>query len=232
MAVIQTGSIVGDIRGSVGNETYGRNQGGLYVRTRTGPGGEPTAEQIKITDAMALLSAHWSSDLTHQQRADYRSYAAQHPRVDRWGSPRLCNGYTRFIATNFRAAVPVGAINWEDAPTAPALHPPIFGFTADAATNIVTITPQPTNYPVPTDMTIVFAYFGRPQAPGVNFYASPWFYAANNLYVPGVGWINDPWNVGHPDDLILGERLWLKFFIQNFVSAAISYPWQDFVEIT
>lgn len=232
MAVIQTGSIVSDIRGSVGTETYGRNQGGLYVRARAGPAGPPTAEQIKITDAMALLSAHWSSDLTDQQRADWRSYAAQHPRVDRWGSPRLSNGYTRFIAVNFRSAVPAGIVNWEDAPIAPPLHPPTFTFTADAGTDVVTVTAQPTNYPVPTQLMIVYAYFGRPQAPGVNFYGSPWFYASNNLFVPGVGWLNDPWNIGHPDDLILDDRLWLKFVIQNIETATISNAWQDFVEIT
>ncbi|HUW33205.1 MAG TPA: hypothetical protein VM223_16475, partial [Planctomycetota bacterium] len=85
MAGIQLGSIVSDIRGSVGTETYSRGQGGLYVKARSGPTGEPTAKQIQSTDATTALSQAWSDTLTEAQRETWRTYAAQFPKANRWG---------------------------------------------------------------------------------------------------------------------------------------------------
>lgn len=232
MAVIDTGSIVNDIRGSVGNETYGRNQGGLYVRARAGPAGQPTQEQIKVTDAMSAVSAHWSSQLTAQQRADWRSYAHQHPRPNRWGQPSLTNGYTRFIAANIRPHIAAQAIPYEDAPDGPPLHLALYEITADAGTDNITVTAQPLNYDIPDRTTQVSAYWGDAVGAGVNFYGSPWTYAGANFFIPFVGWVFDPWVMNHPDDLLVDERVFLKFVLTETVTGAMSDLSHHMVEVT
>lgn len=232
MAVIDLGSIVGDIRGSVGNETYGRNQGGLYVRARTGPGDPPTAAQIKITDAMTVLSQYWSATCTEQQRANWRAYAHMHPRRNRWGCPSLTNGYTRFIGTNFRTAIPAGIVNWPDAPPTPPLHPPALTFSIVAATNTVTVALPPPNYPDLPTQALVLAYWGDAVNAGINFYGSPWTYAGQVFYIAGVGWVPDPWNLNYAAGIAASERLYMKFFIQDIIGGAISNPYQDFAEAT
>lgn len=232
MAVVDLGSIVQDIRGSVGNETYARNQGGIYVRARAGPAGPPSGEQDKSTAAMTALSQWWSSDLTEQQRKDWRKYAHQFPRPNRWGHLTITSGYCRFIATNFRGNRPGGAINWSDAPLIPPWHPPALSFTADSGTGNVTVAVPPIGYEVSTHTLYMEGYWGEEVGQGVNFYASPWTYAGQTFYIPGPGWINDPWVLAYPGGLTQDLRLYVKFIIQDIGEGAFSEYYQDYADIT
>lgn len=222
MAVIVPGSIVGDIRGSVGAETYSRNQGGLYVRARAGPTAPPTANQIAIHDAMAALSQAWSTTLTQQQRDDWQSYAEQHPRPNRWGAKNLTNGYTRFIATNFPEQVRTSALFRTAAPTAAPLPPPQFNWTAgwDDAEILISL---PFDLPLPDDSTLrAYFYIGRDQTLGVNFYDAPFQFLDTNLKTNGI-WSRDPWWKGVvPFNISADSHRWGRMRVLDTVTGAIS----------
>lgn len=232
MAVIQTGSIVDDIRGSVGAETYGRNQGGLYVRTRTGPAGPPSADQDKSTAAITALSQYWSATLTDQQRDDWRKYAHQHPRPNRWGTLTITNGYNRFIAHNARIYRITTAVTYPSAPSRPPIHPPVFIIEEALSTEWVTIDMTLANY-LPADVDLyVQAYFGINVSPGVNFYAGPWMYAGFNICTAPDTWASDPWMLFHPGDLIKDDKLWMRFIIHELSGGAMSTYHQNSILIT
>jgi len=139
MAVIKTGPIVTDIRGSISDVTFARNQGGLYSRHRAGPTAPPSPDQLKTTATLTFLSRYWSADLTDHQRADWRSYAAQHPRPDRWGIPRLANGYTTFIRHNARLHRITGVVYAPHAPSTPPLSAPQLSIAEALSSGWVTI---------------------------------------------------------------------------------------------
>ena len=215
MAVYKPGSVFADIRGSIGDITCSRNQGGAYVKARGGSPGVPSAPQTAIRAVVGLLATDWSGVLTAQQRDDWRAYAAQHPRPNRWGFNTLANGYTRFVSLNVRQTLISGFSVYRDAPTLPPMFPPIFTFTTNAGTNNVTIDIPPQGYTTIPYFCIVHAYWGRVVSAGVNYYSSPWSYAGILVYVPGFGWTQDPWVLNYAPGLAPGDRLFLKFIIQN-----------------
>lgn len=214
MAVIQTGSIVSDIRGSVGNETYGRNQGGLYVRARAGPAGPPSAEQDKVTAAMTAVSQAWSNQLTDQNRADWRAYAHKYPEPNRWGHATQTNGYSRYIAAHIHAHIEAQVVIDDDPSPFPPFPPPVLQHTADSGTGNVTIPMIIGNMPDVPDWAHVRIYWGDEVPAGVNFYGSPWRYAGFNLLVPPT-WIWDPLILAYPGGLTQDNRLWVKFIIHD-----------------
>lgn len=183
MALITAASIVSDIRGSVATETYSRNQGGLYVKTRKGPTDNTGANRDACRATITALSQAWSGTLNEAQRAAWRKYAHQHPKPDRWGSVHLVNGYTRFIRANFYRYRLDTTIPFADPPDQADLHQPPFTFTAHGAGDTVTIALPPANYDPPWPKLELFAYGGDNVSPGVNFYDYNWRYLARNEFV-------------------------------------------------
>ena len=139
MALIKPGSIVADIRGSVGDETYSRNQGGLFVRARAAPANPNTPAQQACRAVITALSQFWSGTLTDQQRSNWRQYAHQHPRANRFGDRTLTNGYTRFIRINFHRSRNDLVVPYVEPPPVPPLWPPETTITAKANPDQVTI---------------------------------------------------------------------------------------------
>lgn len=231
MAVVKTGSLISDIRGSVGDETFSRNQGGLFVRTRTGPGGTPTPNQIAITDAMTDLSQAWSATLTDAQRDSWRQYAAQHPRRDQWGNPTLSNGYTRFISVNFAEYVRASAILRTSAPAAPPLPLPIYNMTMDIYTGTLTIV-TPLIHPLDDDSNFrAYLYLGDDVGAGVNYYSAPFVYRSTNTKLLGT-WSTSPWRI-YPTYSASGVRKrWTRLRVQNTDTGAISPVAQAYAQNT
>lgn len=214
MAVVRLGSLVQDIRGSVGEETYSRGQGGIVVRQRKGPGGVPNANQLSITDTMTVLSAAWSDTLTEENRETWQTYAKQFPRANRWGERSLRNGYTRFIAINFNRHVEDGTIATVIAPTCPPFNLPNMVLTA-------TTNPDEFSYPAPllnesdSDHVLwIFTYIGAQQNAGRNFYRDPFQFidfATRTL----AQWRAAPLVVtSAPDAFTTGKKIWTRTRIQ------------------
>lgn len=174
MAVIKTGSTVADIRGKVGDNVYTRGQGGATIRS-VGTWTQPnTVSQVEVRVILATLSDAWSSSLTEDQRENWRSYAGQHPRPDRWGGLNQTSGYLAFIRHNFHAYREAEALVFPNAPTAAPLHVPTLAIEIDRATLIATITLPPSNYSAGlTDLALYIAS-GIPLAAGRSYYSGPW----------------------------------------------------------
>lgn len=222
MANVKLGSIVADIRGSVGDETYSRNQGGNIVRARAGPTGEATQEQLDCRAAMKALQLAWSADLSDQQRADWRAYAHQFPRRDCWGRPRLTNGFCRFIKANFQRRRQTSATRFKNAPPRPPLHPPIFN--ADAWDNDgMRIYFPIVNYDPPFTDLRLFVFTGKPMSAGVNYYSQPYRFNEHNEYLADAWW-HDPWWLTSHWDIVTGNKLWIRMIAQNDDSGEISEP--------
>lgn len=224
MAVIVPGSIVSDIRGSVGTETYARNQGGLYVRARTTPADPNTGDQQACRAAIAALSQYWSATLTDQQRANWRTYAHQHPQADRFGNPHLVNGYTRFIQVNFpRYRIDV-AVAFDDPPLGSPIFPPAFTFTADDSADTVTIDLSFPKYGGGLKCLQMFAYGGPEVNPGRNFYNGPWRYLGTNRY--NTSWQFVPWTMAYPWNLTTGQKVFVRMVAQMFDHGELSSSYQ------
>lgn len=227
MAVITTGSIVADIRGSVGDETYARNQGGLYVKARKAPTDPNTAAQQACRAAMAALSQYWSDELTEQNRTDWRAYAHQHPRPNRFGSVNLTNGYTRFLRLNFTRRRLDATIPFTSPPPAPPLHPPVVSGEGDASAQELTIFLPPTNYDPPFAGLELFLYISPDVPPGRNFYNGPWLYFARTRNVPG--WTNDFQEMAIGAGYTGGHKLFFRLVAQNYATGELSSAYQNFV---
>ncbi len=224
MAVLRTGPIVADIRGSVGDETFARNQGGLYVRARTTPTNPNTQDQQDCRAAMTALSQFWSGDLTEQQRSDWRSYAQQHPQPDRFGNPHLVNGYTRFIQVNFHRYRIDTAVAFPDAPLNPPIHPATFTFTAEATTDTITIDLSFPEWDGGIKNLQVYAYGGPEVNPGVSFYNGPWRYRATNRY--NTEWQLDPWTFEHIAVMTEGKKVFYRIVAQMRDHGELSTSYQ------
>lgn len=224
MAVFVPGSVIGDIRGSVGNQTYSRNQGGLYVRARPNVPFEPSEEQLVCQATITALSRYWSAELTEDQRNDWRAYAHQHPQPDQFGHPHLVNGYTRFIQINFHYYRLWDNVHFPDAPSQPPLHPPIFTFTADASADTLDVPVPTSTYDPPFDGIRLYLFGGNDVSPGVNYYGGPWRYVGTNLH--DGGWDADPWTIDYPLDLVEGDKVFAKLIIQHDAGGQMSRPFQ------
>ena len=76
MAVFRPAAPFGDLRGSIGQTTYGRNSAGLFARARTAPDDSaPSAEQLELRQHMRDTAAAWLT-LTLAQRLSWRALAA------------------------------------------------------------------------------------------------------------------------------------------------------------
>lgn len=221
MALIHTGSVVTDIRGSAGTETYARNRGGIYVRERKGPAVNVGDNRIACRDAMRILSQYWSGTLTEQQRSDWRMYAHQHPGLDRWGQPRITTGYCAFIRHNWYYRHFLSSTQYSKAPTSPPVHQPICTISADSVSNTVNITVPPSNYDPPPYYLYLWAYIGYEQNPGVNFAPNKWRNWSWNEGSPGF-WMHDPWTAAYPETLHSGQKLWMKLFAQQDPTGQLS----------
>ena len=224
--MIQTGSIVSDIRGSIGDETYSRNQGGLYVKLRTGPTALPNANQLAITAAMTALSQAWSGTLTDAQRETWQTYAKRYPKANQWGQRTLHNGYNRFVAVNFPKYVQSSAVAFESAPLAPPFNPPDFTFTATTVPDQFTIPLPLFNEQDGLHTLWVFTYIGIEKNTGVNFYANPYTFLSYDTRSYNA-WVLNPLIItSAPPAFTTGKKIWLRMRIQCSVCGNISAPAQ------
>ena len=96
MATILTGSIVSEIRGSVGSETYSRNAFGAYVKARVAPANPNTVPQQDARARLAAAVTAWQG-LSEVDRLSYISEAAGRSNINRLGVKIRVTGYQLFI---------------------------------------------------------------------------------------------------------------------------------------
>ncbi len=222
MATVRLGSVVADIRGSIGDETYGRNQGGIFVRSRVTPADPPSAAKTVARNAMAVLGAAWSGTLTETQRQSWIQYGRQHPLPNKWGTPRVSSGICAFTRCNFHWYMARTLIKFPSAPPEPPLWQPLWSFTAEHTVNHVHPVVPIENYPGPRRPTAFHLFSGQPVTRGRNFYNGPWR-RAGYFHIVG-GWWFDPTPILCPWNVISGGRLFCYIVAQDYDNGQISAP--------
>ena len=225
MATIQTGPIVSDIRGSVGALTYSRTHAGLIVKSRSNPPQPASAKRDAAQDALKTVTQAWSGTLTETERNTWKAYARNYPRPNRLGERVLDGGYLAFIRPNVRGALLASPLLWATAPSRAPLPVPFFSLSASysAPTLTASIALGPT-YPLEAGfLFIIFA--GKTTNIGVGYYDTPW----QGLLVStwgGAAWSPSLSPLTLPAWSGAGEKLWMKGFILDSATGAMSSPGQ------
>lgn len=209
MATIRTGSIVSDIRGSVGSETYSRNPGGLYVKARSTPT-QPASSHRDLTQlALTTITQAWSGTLTEAQRAGWRQYAKRWPIPNRLGQMIHVTGLNHFVRCNFYEFLSHTSVRNLNAPPSGPAHIPTFTFTANGTSNQVTIALPMTNYSPPPTEQRLYLFLGEGINSGRTYYSSPWRWSGYNWW-SGSYWVNSPWTVSTPWPISAGNKIFAK----------------------
>ncbi len=209
MATIQTGSIVSDIRGSVGTETYSRNRSGLYVKARANPAQPASVHRDAAQAAFTTLTQAWSGTLTEAQRFTWRQYAKVWKAPNRLGQRAALSPICHFVRSNFYGLLTLASIQFLDAPPAGPAHLPSFTFTAAAALDGITVALPPGTYdPLPGQLDLYLSV-GRQVNAGRLYYSTPWRFQSRNHW-NGAAWTTDPWNLTSPWNLDAGKKLFCR----------------------
>lgn len=198
--------------GSMAGITASRNRGGNYFRARSLPVNPNTPFQQAIKSAMAQLSGLWSSVLTDAQRRAWDLYAENVELIGPTGAARNVGGvgmYQRANVSRIQAAA-VALPRIDDAPaifdlgeyTAPVIA------SADAATNILSLTFVALDEWANEDESAMLIYISRPQNPGINFFKGPYQFAdviQGNATTPPTS----PAAITSPFPFEVGQRVFL-----------------------
>lgn len=101
MAKIRPGGLVGQISGSIGGDTFSRNRGGSYVRTRAIPTKSTTTYAMQAKNRLAFASARWQS-LTASERRAWENFATNRTITDRMGEQIALSGQQTYVSLNAR----------------------------------------------------------------------------------------------------------------------------------
>lgn len=209
MATLELGSIVSDIRGSVGGETYSRNPAGLYVKSRSSPAQPVSARRTNVQTAFTTLTQAWSGTLTEAQRKTWREYAKVWPVSNRLGKRIHLSGACHFVRCNFYKTFLTAGIGFLVAPPGGPIAIPQFEFTATASTNKISVSFPLLNYADPPQWMFVLCYAGKVVNAGQNYYSTPWRYI-DYTYFDGAVWHDDPWLMTPPWTLVQGKKIFVK----------------------
>lgn len=227
MASIVLGSIVADIRGPVGSETYSRAQGGHTVRARSNPAQPSSGLRDQTQANFTAASQGWSGRLSAAQRTAWHAYGARYPRPNRWGESSIVSGYLAFVRCNC-ALKTINAAWWIDDPPELGMLPmPVFTFQFfDWDPDYWVDLDSPIDY-IPVDNDYVIFSMGKTTNVGVNYYSTPW----------RLWWVMN-YDVDHWDNDFQGEaipawsgtntRLWMRAFVINIDTGRLSVHYQTY----
>jgi len=224
MAVIVPGSIVADIRGSVGAETYSRTQGGLVVKSKPIPTQTASAKRDQIQANLKAVTQAWSGRLTASQRLAWKLYGHNFPRPNRWGASTITSGYLAYVRCNCALKL-LDDTWWIYSPPKLGMLPmPVFTmqfFSGCPMELDIVLDPA---YPLENHYFLIIST-GKTTNAGVSYYSSPWQIVSTNEYDEGT-WTPslitieiDAW----PGGL---ARAWVKAFMFDRTTGRISKPFQ------
>lgn len=116
MAVITPSSLISEIRGSVGDVTYSRNQFGPYVKAKLTQPASATAPQVYIRDAMAEGVTAWQS-ISDAEFEIWKRYVVQHLKIENISRKITLSAYNEFVGRYVnRALVDTGLSGFKAEP--------------------------------------------------------------------------------------------------------------------
>ncbi|MBA7653068.1 hypothetical protein ES703_60909 [subsurface metagenome] len=92
--------ILGNLRGSIGANTYSHNRGGDYVRRRVAPTNPNSTRQQTMRALLSSLAGFWSVVLTADQRNAWNTWASQQPKEGPLGNSINLTGINGYIWCN------------------------------------------------------------------------------------------------------------------------------------
>lgn len=214
MAVGIPGSILTDIRGSIGDVTYFRNRGGLCMRQRFDPPYPASAYRDALQQAIRVVSKQWSATLTEAQRTSWRNYAATHPWTNALGQVIQATGFQWYLRTNVVEYYYNENAAYATPPAGPPLHPPILTATMNVGLDQVTIPVPPTGYPAGIEIFRLWAFVSPCVNVGIQTYHRGFRIIGYNECFKG-SWDSDPWTVAYPFTPAAGKAFWIRGFVQK-----------------
>jgi hypothetical protein len=209
MASIKLGSVVSDIRGSIGGTVYSRNGGGAYAKARIKGTDPKTAKQQVVRSIMSGLIGTWAA-LTSTVRGNWGVYAREVPLINRLGDSINISGYNMWCRTK--------AISELIGVAAPAAAPTVMYLAEGDPSIAITPDASSSNVSIVFDNTLPWAgevggyllcYQGLPQPPTRNSYSGPYLYAAK---VSGAATPpTSPQVVALPYTMAAGQKCFMQF---------------------
>jgi len=173
MALVKYGPFA-QLSGSINGWVYSHNRSGAYVRNRSLVTNPNTAFQVEARGNFRDAVDAWTNNLDNDMRAQWETYAANTPVLNRLGDPINLSGQQMFIRS-YQAIAMVGG----DAPTgAPSIFdlgtfsPPVISASALAGELSVAFT-NSDEWATAVDGFLSIKQ-SRPQNPTVNFFKGPW----------------------------------------------------------
>lgn len=101
MALIRTGSLVGQVSGSIGATVYSHNRYGSYARLRTVPTRSTTDAATAAKNTLTAESQAWGA-LSPALKLQWETWAQTNPITNRLGDQRVLQGNAAFVQLNAR----------------------------------------------------------------------------------------------------------------------------------
>lgn len=164
MAKIRAGSLAGNIRGSIGGDTFSQNRYGTYVRRRAIPTIVRTIYTEQVRNAFSVCSQAWQT-LTQEQQDMWKTWAQENPITDKFGEQQILSGHSAFIKLNSRI-VRLG-YDWKQLPPGKTA-PPNIEVLALSSMSDTKIEVNTTPSTLDTDLRLqIFAHVS--DTPGAHF---------------------------------------------------------------
>jgi len=192
MAVFRPAPPYADLRGSIGQTTYGRNHAGLFARARTAPDDStPSDEQLLCRQNMRDVAAAWLT-LTLAQRTAWRALAATTSMPNALGDPYTPHAWHLYARLNMLALF-MGYAVTNNTPTQAiaASSPFTYQYQAGVGINLLSV--------------------GQRTWTGSVLFQGSWPLSLNRF------WCNGPWRSGWD---IVKEEAWVATLPHLLISAA------------
>jgi hypothetical protein len=162
--------ILGDLRGSIGDNTFSHNTWGDYVRRRVSPVNPQTSYQSKVRGWIASVARYYTETLTETQRVRWRNWGALILRSDTLGNSYPLTGPAAFQLVQLNRHKLLGAtftyqVNPPPLATVPA---DILSGTVTLALAAQTVNLAFTPTPVPAKLDIVI--YGTAALPAGRYF--------------------------------------------------------------
>ena len=206
-------ALVTQASGSVGGFTAAHNAGGLYLRARSIPVNVNSIAQQESRNALSALVTRWTGVLTPAQRAAWELYASNVPVTDALGDPRNISGLAMFVRCN-QPRLRSGEAIVDDGPsifTEANLTPIGIGTITPGAAGVATVQVTFTNTDdwANADDGALILQLGLPQSAGVNFFAGPFRWVANQSG-SGIMAPSSPVTLTSPFPIATGNRVFVR----------------------
>lgn len=200
--------------GSVAGNTFSRNKGGMYIRSRSLVITPKTPAQQGSQNAVKTLSSRWAT-LTAAQRAAWRTYAQNVPMLNKLGESRVIPEMSQYIRANSPRLQSLGATGIVDAgPTTFALAVLTTPTLAIANPSAVTITFSNTDAWAVTTGGHLLIQISKPVAATRIFPKARFVLAA---HIDGLTATppTSPFTFTSPYVYVVGQQVWIRVRATN-----------------